>query len=556
MRSKRTGSFSLYGLLAMAVILIGSLGVAGFAANSMGRSSREQKAIQAFEAAQAGLEQATTNAFFSLEDNNGAFVSASYDFSDTVSPFAPGATVSAWVAPTSDTATAWVTSTALVDGARRSVRTLIREHNVGIWNNAIFAGTGASGHAINGNVDIRGSVHILGEGEPFLDLNANNTRDSGDSFTDKNGNGIWDPGEPYSDTNGDGVYTLTEPYNDSNQNGFYDPPMTQTDLNSSLGGTAYIGNNYSGMPADLEAMVPSAPRLSNIETLSAEVRCKHGRIGISGSASIGTTDVVDGGTSRSTIDGTYVTDGWAGNQGAEQVFSDNGTTNGYDVGGLGIAFPYISGIGAKTYKAKDGSNWSSHENYLDTRSLSCPVTTIKSDTAAFSYGPDAYGNRISFTPTSGTTPCKLTVTGVVKFNANLQIGGKDRIFYEGNGTMYAPNIYIDGDFVPAAGKVFPTGARVGLIARQNMYLATGAGSSQLTMAGAFYAQGRISSQKQNQIAGTFVANFYDMGTNVPNIYQVPSLPYNMPPAMPGDKSYYTLRLQGWRERTPAQIGGS
>jgi hypothetical protein len=96
---------------------------------------------------------------------------------------------------------------------------------------------------------------------------------------------------------------------------------------------------------------------------------------------------------------------------------------------------------------------------------------------------------------------------------------------------------------------------MGLIAKQNMYLASGPGSSQLSMAGAFYAQGRISSQKQNQIAGTFVANFCDLGTNVPNIYQVPSLPYNMPPAMPGDKGYYTLRVQGWRERSAAQING-
>jgi hypothetical protein len=68
------------------------------------------------------------------------------------------------------------------------------------------------------------------------------------------------------------------------------------------------------------------------------------------------------------------------------------------------------------------------------------------------------------------------------------------------------------------------------------------------MAGAFYAQGTIRSAKQNQIAGTFVANFYDMGTNVPNIYQVPTLVHNMPPGMPGDKNYYTIRLHTWRER--------
>jgi hypothetical protein len=50
-----------------------------------------------------------------------------------------------------------------------------------------------------------------------------------------------------------------------------------------------------------------------------------------------------------------------------------------------------------------------------------------------------------------------------------------------------------------------------------------------------------------------VANFYDMGTNVPNIYQVPSLPQNMPPAMPGDKNYYTLKVKSWRQRDASSL---
>lgn len=40
-----------------------------------------------------------------------------------------------------------------------------------------------------------------------------------------------------------------------------------------------------------------------------------------------------------------------------------------------------------------------------------------------------------------------------------------------------------------------------------------------------------------------------MGTNVPKIYQVPSLAANMPPGMPGDKSYYTIKVKTWRQRT-------
>ena len=104
--------------------------------------------------------------------------------------------------------------------------------------------------------------------------------------------------------------------------------------------------------------------------------------------------------------------------------------------------------------------------------------------------------------------------------------------------------------MPASGKVFPTTARLGIIAGQDLNLATGSGSSQLNMAGAFYAQGTIKSAKQNNIAGTFVASYFDMGTNVPNIYQVPTLSSNMPPAMPGDKHYYTLKVQTLRDRSP------
>jgi hypothetical protein len=546
----------MYGLLAMSIVLVGSMGIASYTVTDMKRATVEQKNIVAFEAAQAGLQQSIATAYASLSSTNGIYVTTTYHLSSMINPIASGCVVNATVAPVSGGYSAWITSTATVNGTTKSVRTLVTEHNVGIWNNAIFAGSGASGQAVNGNVSIAGSVHILGDGEPFTDTNGNGVRDSAEAFTDTNHNGIWDPGEPYVDANGDGVYTQAEPYNDLNGNGIYDPPMTVTSLDSSFRGTGSITNNYSQMPLYLQNLVPAAPMTNGVQTLSTEVRDKHGKIGLSGTANIGESGVINGGTMKGPVDGTYVTDGWAGNKGAANVTSDNGTDNPYDLGGLGIEFPVISGIGAQTYVATDGSSWSTQDTYLTTRSLSCPVTTITSSTTAFSYGPDAYGNSITFVPKSGNTPCKLTITGVVRFASDLQIGSKDSIYYAGNGTLYAPNIYVDGDFLPAAGLTFPTTGRAGLIAKRNMYLATGNGSSQLSMAGAFYAQGKIQSAKQNQIAGTFVANFYDLGTNVPNIYQVPSLPYNMPPAMPGDKGYYTLKIKGWRERTPAQIGGS
>jgi len=554
-RRFQRGGIAVFAILAMTMLLSVAVGVAGLTMQSMKRARRDTKAVVAYQAAQAGLDYQLAVEFCKLAANKGEFLEGEYDLTEDLEDLIDGGWVEVSVEPLTDPTKAWVTCTSATDGFSKSVRHYIGSRNVGIWNNAVFAGTGASGQAINGNVDIRGSVHILGDGEAYSDLNANGKRDAGESFTDSNGNSVWDPGEPFVDTNGDGVCNPPEPYNDSNYNGVYDPPLTQTDLNSSFSGTAYVGNNYSGMPAALEAMIPAAPTVGGIETLGTEVRVKHGMIGINGNATIGTPDVVDGGTSKSTIDGSYVNDGFTGNKGAASVYSDNGTSNGYDLGALGIKFPLISGIGAETYVDKTGAAWTTQQSYLDSRSLTVAVPTIKATTTAFSYGPDAYGNKISFTPESGGTPAVLNITGIVKIVGDLQIGAKNsHVRYTGNGTIYATqDIKIDGNLLPKDGTKFPTTSRIGLIAKRNMLLATGSGSSQLSMAGAFYAQGKIVSAKQNQIAGTFVANFYDLGTNVPNIYQVPALPTNMPPGMPGDKNYFTIKVQSWRER--ASTGG-
>ncbi len=552
MRNRRKrASTALLALFAMMILLIATLGIAGYSVQGMYRAKIDENRQIAFQASQAGLELAISRAYSDLAANKGIFLSGEKSISTDLDALAPGCTATSSVAPQPDNTWAWVTSTVTYKGVTKSVRSLIRARNVGIWNNAIFAGTGASGQAINGNVDIRGSVHILGEGEAYSDLNKNGVWDKAETFTDSNHNGVWDPGEPFVDANLDGIWNSAEPYNDSNKNGFYDPPLTQTDLNSDFSGNAYIGNNYSGMDAGLEALVPAAPRISGIETLSTEVRVKHGRIAISGSATVGATGSIDGGTSKGSIDGSYVSDGYTGTKGSSAVFSDNGTNNAYDLGSLGIDFPLISGIGAPQYLAPDGQIYSTQEAYLDAKGMTVNLTTITATTAAFNYS-DGNGNSISFTPegNKGNPPAKLVVNGVVRVNGDIKLGAsKETITYEGNGTIFSKSdINISANLLPASGKIFPTTARIGLIAKGNMGIANGNGDAQLKLAGAFYAQGKISSAKQNEIMGTFVANFYDMGTNVPKIYQVPALPTNMPPAMPGDKLFFTLKNQSWRER--------
>ena len=545
----RKGSVAVVSLIAMSLLLTICLGLSALSIQNMNRAGRDTTTNLALQAAQAGLELQVSRCFGSMGLNAGIFLEEEADLSTDLNGITNGVDATAWVTPFDEGRQAWVTCTATVRTMTRSVRTRVTSRNIGIWNNAVFAGAGAAGQAINGNVDIRGSMHLLGEGEEYSDLNGNGQWDPAEGFTDRNNNGVWDPGEPYTDVNGDGVWSSGEPYNDSNRNGSYDEPFTASDLNSTFSGNAYVGNNYANMPSDLEALVPSLTRYEGVESLQAEFRVKHGRISLSGTATLGTDSIVDGGTSKSTLDGVYCSDGFTGSRGASAVFSDNGTSNGYDLDGYGIEFPLITGIGSLPYIDRQGTTWNSYTEFYNARTLTVPVTTITSATPAFSYGPDAYGNSISFTPQTSTAPATMVVTGVCKFAGDLQIGAKDTIRYRGQGTIYsAGTIRIDGNLLPLDGEVFPTTTRLGVVARNDLMLATGPGSSQLKMAGAFYAQDTIVSRKQNQIAGTFVGSYFDMGTNVPNIYQVPSLPQNMPPAMPGDNSIFAVRMRSWRER--------
>ena len=548
---KIRGSISVFVLLALTVLLTLSLGIANLAGGSMTRVKHDRDSATAEQASFAALDHGSGKAWADINGPSGKFTAQTIDVSADINAIAPGAKATVYISPSSPTY-AWVTATVTYQGITRSTRAYLYGRDISIWNNAIFAGGSGGGQTITGNSDVRGSMHILGRGEPYTDLNGNGKWDPAESFTDKNKNGKWDPGEPFVDANGDGVYTPAEPFNDFNGNGVYDPPATQTTVDATLSGGAHVGNNYSGIPNGLQTLIPMPPMINGVASLGAEVRVEHGMVGVSGSATIGDSHLMDGGLSKSNIDGSYVNDGYTGNQGASSVYSDNGTSNQYDLTSMPLNFPVVSGVGAQTYTDSNGVSWPTEENYLDTKSLTISVNTILANTTAFSFGPDANGNQISFTPGQSGKPGVLNITGLVRVVGNLQLGGTNsNLSYTGSGTIYATgDINVDGNLLPAAGQVFPTTARIGLVAKGNMNLSTGSGSSQIMMAGAFYAQGTIKSAKQNQIAGTFVSNSFDMGTNVPSIYQVPSLTSNMPPAMPGDKRYYMLRMRSFRDRSP------
>lgn len=554
-RRNQSGAVSALLLMGMSVLLILCLGASMSAVQSMNRASRDTSAVVAFQAAQAGLEYQISAAFDGLPENEGHFQYGQHNLSDVLHDFAPGCQVTSEVRPTSDPTRAWITCSITYKGLTTSVRNYVDSRNVGVWNNAIFAGAGAVGQAINGNVDIRGSVHILGEGEPYSDLNHNGQWDPAEVYTDSNSNGHWDPGEPFVDANGDHVWNAAEPYNDLNHNSQYDPPLTQTDLNSTLGGTAYIGNNYYNMPTLIRGLVSAPPTRNGVEQLGTEVRAKHGRISINGSATIGLGYDPDGGACKGMIDGSYVSDGYVGNQGAAAVHSDNGSGNSYDLGALGITFPIVGGLGAQPYRDPWGNNWDTEEEFLESKSLYVNKESIKATTTAFSIGPDAHGNSISFVPqvmqgNNVISPAVLTVNGIVRFPGDLQLGdSKETIRFQGSGTVYTRgDLSVSCSLLPTTAGSFPGTNRIGLLSMRDINLACGSGDAQLSLCGAFYAQGKVVSRKQNMIAGTFVSSYFDMGTNVPSIYQVPELATNLPPGMPGDKLYFTLKVKSWRER--------
>ncbi len=394
----------------------------------------------------------------------------------------------------------WLKSVGSVGGFTRTIQEYATMKNLSPWNNAIFAGTGASGTAITGNVSINGSVHILGTG------------------------------------------------------------LNHTDAAIDISGTGSVGNNYNGMPSDLLSRVPTCPKVNFngelVDSLSAEVRVKNGRVDISGAASIGQANVA-GNSYKETIDGFYIDvgnydgdnsggsgtfyDGFGGNKGASGINSDNGTTHSYDLGNT-VTFPSLS---------DPYGTYATYQDYLDQNSLHVNeslIGTINASTSNFNYsGP--YGS-ISWNQSTK----ELNISGIVYLDpavgqtaSDLSIGDKTiTIQYNGQGSIFVTgNVDVHGNLLSK--NTFPTTDALGIIAKNNINLAKGPGDAQLEMIGAFYAENQVSSAKQNQIAGTFVSNYFDMGSNVPKIYQIPTLATHLPPGLPSGNASWILITRSWQE---------
>ncbi|MBI3910301.1 MAG: hypothetical protein HY320_05135 [Armatimonadetes bacterium] len=430
----------------------------------------------------------------------------------------------------------------------RTLRVVIKldRENVNVWNNVVFGGVGQSGRAIAGNVVFRGNVHLLGDGEPFTDLDGDTRWDSGEPFTDQNGNGVYDLGEPYTDTDADGHYDSREPYDDVNGNGTRDPALTVTDLASEITGTASTGNNYEGMSAEVRDLVPPLPLVpyndETVQSLSAKLRVKHGRVNVSGTATVGFPDLPGGSPLvKETMDGVWVTDGWGGNQGANNVYSDNGTRQKYNLGDA-VRFPALTDP-----VERDGIAYASHMDYYEAQAL--VINSSLALKVGVAYGPvsDGRGNSLYVDATGAISiQGMVLVHGDINLNRGTQ-GNQQRFYYSGRGSLISTGyVSVHTDLVPVDS--FPREHALGLIARRQMNIATGGGDSQLTLLGAFYAQEKVTSAKQNTIAGTFVSSYFEVA-NVPHMYQVPDLVRYPPPGLPGDWDIWitAIRIDSWRE---------
>lgn len=408
-------------------------------------------------------------------------------------------------------------------GMTRTLETVLTGADVNVWRNAIFAGAGQAGGLINGNVSIHGSVHLLG------DNTVSNTT-----------------------------------------------VLAALDLS----GTSLIHNNYVGIPASLSGRIPGLPTRTfngeTVQTLNAKLRVKRGLVGMSGNSEIGEPDVA-GNTVKETMDGTYVTDGWTGTSvtddggrgDPQNLFSDNGWDATYDLGNK-VSMPVMSdtyrevGTG-KMYIDPDTGTYYTYSSYW-TKVLTPQAyngdMTIRANQNFYwnaQRPTDTYaqaGNRqsgedyILFNATTNV----LEISGQVMVNGNFAIergSGNDKtIHYTGRAA-----ILVNGDAIldtnmysrnadGTTANSFPANNIFGIMCTGSLTMGV---NSQLELMGAFYAQNQIRSQKQTVVTGTYVSNYFDMGTNVPEIYQVPTLADNLPTGMIGAYPLLIFSQVSWRE---------
>ena len=180
--------------------------------------------------------------------------------------------------------------------------------------------------------------------------------------------------------------------------------------------------------------------------------------------------------------------------------------------------------------------------YMDAHSLNFggPLTLSTADILTQS---GTFGGEDCLINFDATTKV-LTIDGIIKVTS-LNISTD--ITYAGKGTIYVTGTTnIGGHVLPGTAASYPTTNVLGVVSTGNMALPS---SSQKLLTGAFYSAGTITSNKQNELAGTIVCQNFNITAQVPKIWQVPSLATNLPPGMPGATPVWVFTKKTWREIT-------
>jgi len=309
-----------------------------------------------------------------------------------------------------------------------------------------------------------------------------------------------------------------------------------------FGGSSDIRNNYSDavdwFGAGDAAKLPTLPTVEvngvTVATLDTVVRAKDANVSLTGNSDIGAVND-DSNSIKEMIDGVRA-DGTVGPAG--DVHADY--TGSYDTDQ--VVFPTLSD---PYVDPATGTSWATHTDFLDNNSLTIAETEISVNIAAFSHS-DGNGNSITWDPDTLT----LNISGIIKTDGNLRLGqrhgqpGERGVNYDGSGTFYATNdIHVDGFLVPVGGYI--TGDNLGLIAADDVRIDEAAG---VNVMAAIFAMDHIRVSKQTAMAGSLVSSWFDMGTNVPAVFQVPDLSTNLPPGMPGGHRYGSIErivIENW-----------
>ncbi|MFH2013084.1 MAG: PilX N-terminal domain-containing pilus assembly protein [Pseudomonadota bacterium] len=378
-------------------------------------------------------------------------------------------------------------------GPRSSSITLekyLSAEDISIWNNAIFAGGGGGSAPIVGNVIVAGSIHLLG-------------------------NGLSPTGTAFNNQTGD------------------------------------VRNSNTGMDATLAGKVAGGTS----SDLNSKFRVKNGRVDMSlGSGFIGEL--------ASSFKGIYITDGAdSDNDGVnddiigginggigQNLFANEGAIAPmeYDLGDHNLTLPPIdtAWLNANSLDLTGTSQYvgpSSDERGLIGGALQISGKYKKGPTW---YYPDLNQSDANGSISFNSNTSVLTINGIVKVSS-LYISSD--ITYAGRGTIYVTGTTnIDGNVLPTTAASYPTTNVIGVISTGNM---TFPSSAQKLLTGAYYSSAEISSSKQNELAGTIVCQNFNITAQVPKIWQVPSLAWNLPPGMPGAGQIWVFTKRTWREIT-------